>query len=270
MKFRKKIVCGLLVAAMAIGSSSVTCYAGDYGIKFSEKSYDAKYHTSASEKVKYINTYGPCGILIGKTQYTLARLRRKHTSGKNKGKIYKTKNKEYEDVIVVKMDAYPQQNKKYECYGVTEYIKCKVTLPKEITTINDYSPQNNPQQSDWNIGVNGEIGSDGGKLGVNASTTVKVKDLDVETNVNLPDRKAEFIFDYKPHKSLSWSSKANKYVRNSSTQYMMIAMNTKDYKEIKFDFNCNYTTAMSKKAEPCLTDWGSNKQKASYTWKLKK
>lgn len=199
-------------------------------------------------------------------------MRRKITKGKNKGKIYKTQNKEYEDVIVVKMDIDPQQNKKENVYGVAEYLKCTINLPQKITTVNDYAPQNQPQEQTWTISVNGmggisTDGADGG-LEVGASTQVKIKDIDVESNVNLSKKRAEFIYDYKPHKNISWNSKVNKYVRNSSMQYSMISIDSLDYEQLEFKFNCNYTWAKSKSAKPFDTKKGSQKGQKKIVWKI--
>lgn len=265
MRFRKIVICCMIVCSMLLCPFNSQVSAGKYGIEYNPDAYSAKF--VAGQK-RMIRTYDS-GVIIGKTQYTLARLRQKVTSGAKKGKIYKSKQGDYEDVIVVKMDVYPQKHSNKKMYGVAEYLKCAIALPDNITTVNSYSPRNQPKSSTWNIGVNaGGSKKDGGTFGVSASTEVKVKDLDVDTNVDITSKVADFIYDYKPHKTLSWSKTANKYVRSSSTQYAMIDISTRSYSSLKFNLKCNYTYALDKNAKPLNVVWGSQKATGSYTWKF--
>ncbi len=228
-----------------------------YGITYDETSYTANFNTG-----KYMYTYGAEGVTIGKMWYNVGKLRNK----------IKNPNGTYQDVAVVRMQMEPLKNVKTKLrgtiYGVSEYLAVSIGLPS--SSINDWSPKNEPKTSTWDIGLS--IGGD--KSGLNgaitASTEITKSQLEYEADIQISNRKAKFIFDYKPEKRfMSYSTTANKYTRNTSMQYAMVSYNSAEYKNLSFDFEANFTYAYDEDAKPTNVVFGSYEGEKTFIFSFK-
>lgn len=214
---------------------------------------DSIYNATFTDKYRTISTFDSDNNCIGKMHYKLGRLRNKK----------KNKNKTYQDTIVIRMVMDPQRNPDKKRFGCSEYLEVTALLP--TSQINDWSPQNQPNSSTWNIGFSAtsdKIAS------ISASTNVTKKQLDFESDVQINKKKMRMVYDYKPDKSYIWSSTRNKYVRNSSVQYAMVTFDANKYSSIQFNFKANFTYSMEKKCQPIYIEFGSNKGKGKYKWEL--
>lgn len=222
------------------------------GITYNDSVYTKCKFTS----VRKIYTKNADKKVIGVLSCKIGRLRNKE----------KVTSKTYEDVIALKMIMEPKKNPSKKVYGVSEYLKCGISLPSD--DVNLWAPKNVAPKDNWTFGINFGKDSEGYSTSVSASTTVVSKRLDFEADVRPSKKKAFFTYDYKPYKNLSWSKTKNKYFRNTSDQYCMISVNTKAYSSIKFDFNSNFTYADDSNARPLNVHFGSIKNSSSFTWKL--
>ena len=213
MRFFKKVIAmttAIMFATIALFNDSMEVQAAkQYGMSYDSSECYAEFKTGGE-----IKTYDSNNAVIGKMYYTIAKMRAK------------TKNDDgtYENIVVVRMQMDPQKAVKTGTqtrYGVSEYLKVTANLPTCV--INDWSPKNAPEDETWNIGIEGSASKDGPSVGVSASTDVVIKQLDFEADVQISNKRATFIFDYKPSKGYYWSSSKNKYVRNSSMQYAMVS-----------------------------------------------
>ena len=254
MKLKNKLISVSMAAVMLVSvnvSEVSAAKTTKNGFTYNSSIYKAKFSNARDIVTKDNN-----GTVIGIMSYKIGRLR-------NKKKVSSSK---YEDIIMVKMLMEPQKNAAKKRYGVSEYLKCAISLPSN--DVNSWAPVNQAPTDNWTIGLSAGADSKGMSFGVSASTSICNKRLDFESDVRPSKKKANFIYDYQPYKSLSWNKNKNKYFRNSSTQYCMISVNTKNYSKLRFDFNSNFTYSHEPYAQPIHVTFGSSKGAGSYTWKL--
>lgn len=252
----KKILATLILAVTLASSFCLGANATEvtkYGITYDNAVYNARFSVARD-----LITRNPSdGIVLGIMTYQIGQL-------KSKTKVSGNTN---EQVIVVKMIMEPQKNYSKSVFGVSEYLRCSMSLPS--TSVNTWQPTNDAPTDNWTFGIGAEFGKGSGVTGnVSVSTTVEKERLDVEADVRPSSQRAIFNYDYKPYKTLNYSKTKNKYFRNSSIQYCVISVNANSYNSMYFDFGANFTYSREQYAKPSHVIFGSHQGTTTYEWTL--
>lgn len=202
---------------MTFSVLSVQMFAGAAEVIDDEITCPGNYSVWSSPE-KSFKTYDDNGTVLGYTYYKVYMFRNRNY--KIKGKSTKVWN----DTIVVRATTEPRKSGKI-IYGVSEYLKVCIVLP--TTEVNAWSPSNGPHEENWTIGFN--AGADSSKnisVGLSASTTVAIKNLSFTDDVRKSEKRAYFMYDYKPFRTLAAKHNKNKYVANAKNQYCMVNITT--------------------------------------------
>lgn len=234
-KRRKRFVCMFCIMVVVVTSIPLKTVkavtdgeTSEHGFGYDDKVYDIKWYPKKTVKV-YTGKKKDPEYLVAIVKVYIGRAR------------YKTKEKNYIDTFMVKMEVNPQDaikkgtsstgyKYKYKVYGFCKQLSLKCTMVDDMIA---YSPETQPEDTEYTLSAGASVGNLGSKStaigGANVSAATKIIKSALTFNfdkMNPAKNKFNLIYQYHPSYN-PFGKKRNKYLLNTNTQRATMTMKTK-------------------------------------------